>query len=139
MARLLSEQEQLRRAALAKLRGLGIDPYPAAEYTVTHHAKELASSYKEGAEGFEHVRIAGRLMTKRIMGKASFAVLSDATGEMQIYVNRDEICPDEDKTMYNDVFKKLLDIGDFIGAEGHMFTTQTGEMSSAREGIGRPF
>ena len=129
MARLLSEQEQLRRAALAKLRGLGIDPYPAAEYTVTHHAKELASSYKEGAEGFEHVRIAGRLMTKRIMGKASFAVLSDATGEMQIYVNRDEICPEEDKTMYNDVFKKLLDIGDFIGAEGHMFTTQTGEMS----------
>ena len=129
MARLLSEQEQLRRAALAKLRGLGIDPYPAAEYTVTHHAKELASSYKEGTEGFEHVRIAGRLMTKRIMGKASFAVLSDATGEMQIYVNRDEICPEEDKTMYNDVFKKLLDIGDFIGVEGHMFTTQTGEMS----------
>ena len=129
MARLLSEQEQLRRTALEKLRGLGIDPYPAAEYTVTHHAKDLASSYTEGAEGFEHVRIAGRLMTKRIMGKASFAVLTDATGELQIYVNRDEICPDEDKTMYNDVFKKLLDIGDFIGVEGHMFTTQTGEMS----------
>jgi lysyl-tRNA synthetase class 2 len=129
MARLLSEQEQLRRAALAKLRGLGIDPYPAAEYTVTHHAKDLSSSYTEGAEGFEHVRIAGRLMTKRIMGKASFAVLTDATGDMQIYVNRDEICPDEDKMMYNDVFKKLLDIGDFIGVEGHMFTTQTGEMS----------
>ena len=129
MARLLSEQEQLRRAALAKLRGLGIDPYPAAEYTVTHHAKDLSSSYTEGAEGFERVRIAGRLMTKRIMGKASFAVLTDATGDMQIYVNRDEICPDEDKTMYNDVFKKLLDIGDFIGVEGHMFTTQTGEMS----------
>ena len=129
MARLLSEQEQLRRTALEKLRGLGIDPYPAAEYTVTHHAKDLASSYTGGAEGFEHVRIAGRLMTKRIMGKASFAVLTDATGELQIYVNRDEICPDEDKTMYNDVFKKLLDIGDFIGVEGHMFTTQTGEMS----------
>ena len=129
MARLLSEQEQLRRTALEKLRGLGIDPYPAAEYTVTHNAKDLASSYTEGAEGFEHVRIAGRLMTKRIMGKASFAVLTDATGELQIYVNRDEICPDEDKTMYNDVFKKLLDIGDFIGVEGHMFTTQTGEMS----------
>ena len=129
MARLLSEQEELRRTALEKLRGLGIDPYPAAEYTVTHHAKDLASSYTEGAEGFEHVRIAGRLMTKRIMGKASFAVLTDATGELQIYVNRDEICPDEDKTMYNDVFKKLLDIGDFIGVEGHMFTTQTGEMS----------
>ena len=129
MARLLSEQEQLRRTALEKLRGLGIDPYPAAEYTVTHHANDLASSYTEGAEGFEHVRIAGRLMTKRIMGKASFAVLADASGELQIYVNRDEICPDEDKTMYNDVFKKLLDIGDFLGVEGHMFTTQTGEMS----------
>ena len=129
MARLLSEQEQLRRTALEKLRGLGIDPYTAAEYTVTHYAKDLASSYREGAEGFERVRIAGRLMTKRIMGKASFAVLTDATGELQIYVNRDEICPDEDKTMYNDVFKKLLDIGDFIGVEGHMFTTQTGEMS----------
>ena len=129
MARLLSEQEQLRRTALEKLRGLGIDPYPAAEYTVTHHAKDLASSYTEGAEGFEDVRIAGRLMTKRIMGKASFAVLTDASGELQIYVNRDEICPDEDKTMYNDVFKKLLDIGDFIGVKGHMFTTQTGEMS----------
>ena len=76
MSRLLSEQEQLRRTALEKLRGLGIDPYPAAEYTVTHHAKDLASSYTEGAEGFEHVRIAGRLMTKRIMGKASFAVLA---------------------------------------------------------------
>src|SRR5210317_499076 len=129
MARLLSEQEQLRRAALAKLRGLGIDPYPAAEYTVTHHAKDLSSSYTEGAEGFEYVRIAGRLMTKRIMGKASFAVLTDATGDMQIYVNRDEICPDEDKTMYNDVFKKLLDLGDFIGIEGELFKTQVGEIT----------
>ncbi|MEC8459263.1 MAG: lysine--tRNA ligase, partial [Bacteroidota bacterium] len=96
---------------------------------VSHKAQELSAHYKEGATGFESVRIAGRLMTKRIMGKASFAVLADSTGEMQIYVNRDEVCPGEDKTMYNDVFKKLLDIGDFIGVEGHMFITQTGEMS----------
>ena len=129
MARLLSEQEVLRRESLSKMKALGIDPYPAAEYVVSHKAQELSAHYKEGATGFESVRIAGRLMTKRIMGKASFAVLADSTGEMQIYVNRDEVCPSEDKTMYNDVFKKLLDIGDFIGVEGHMFITQTGEMS----------
>ncbi len=129
MARLLSEQEVLRRESLSKMKALGIDPYPAAEYAVSHKAQELSAHYKEGATGFESVRIAGRLMTKRIMGKASFAVLADSTGEMQIYVNRDEICPGEDKTIYNEVFKKLLDIGDFIGVEGHMFITQTGEMS----------
>src|SRR6056300_872240 len=129
MARLLSEQEILRRESLSKLRALGIDPYPAAEYKCTHFAKDIRAGYSEGVEGFEQVRIAGRLMTIRIMGKASFAVLADSTGEMQIYINRDEICPEEDKTMYNDVFKKLLDIGDFIGVEGHLFTTQTGEMS----------
>src|SRR5210317_144485 len=129
MARLLSEQEILRRESLSKLKALGIDPYPAAEYKCTHFAKDIRAGYSEGAIGFEQVRIAGRLMTKRIMGKASFAVLADSSGDMQIYVNRDEICPDEDKTLYNDVFKKLLDIGDFIGVEGHMFTTQTGEMS----------
>jgi len=129
MARLLSEQEVLRRESLSKMKALGIDPYPAAEYVVSHKSQELSAHYKEGATGFESVRIAGRLMTKRIMGKASFAVLADSTGEMQIYVNRDEVCPGEDKTMYNDVFKKLLDIGDFIGVEGHMFITQTGEMS----------
>ena len=129
MARLLSEQEILRRESLSKLKALGIDPYPAAEYKCTHFAKDIRAGYSEGASGFEQVRIAGRLMTKRIMGKASFAVLADSTGDMQIYLNRDEICPGEDKTMYNDVFKKLLDIGDFIGVEGHMFITQTGEMS----------
>jgi len=129
MARLLSEQEILRRESLSKLRALGIDPYPAAEYKCTHFAKDIRAGYSEGVQGFEQVRIAGRLMTKRIMGKASFAVLADSSGDMQIYINRDEICPDEDKTLYNDVFKKLLDIGDFIGVEGHMFTTQTGEMS----------
>jgi len=129
MARLLSEQEILRRESLSKLRALGIDPYPAAEYKCTHFAKDIRAGYSEGVQGFEQVRIAGRLMTKRIMGKASFAVLADSTGEMQIYINRDEICPGDDKVLYNDVFKKLLDIGDFIGVEGHMFITQTGEMS----------
>ena len=129
MARLLSEQEILRRESLRRLRALGIDPYPAAEYKCTHFAKDIRARYSEGVQGFEHVRIAGRLMTKRIMGKASFAVLVDSSGEMQIYINRDEICPGEDKVLYNDVFKKLLDIGDFIGVEGHMFITQTGEMS----------
>ncbi len=129
MARLLSEQEILRRESLHRLRALGIDPYPAAEYKCTHFAKDIRARYSEGVQGFEHVRIAGRLMTKRIMGKASFAVLVDSSGEMQIYINRDEICPGEDKILYNDVFKKLLDIGDFIGVEGHMFITQTGEMS----------
>ena len=129
MARLLSEQEILRRESLRRLRALGIDPYPAAEYKCTHFAKDIRARYSEGVQGFEHVRIAGRLMTKRIMGKASFAVLVDSSGEMQIYINRDEICPGEDKVLYNDVFKKLLDIGDFIGVEGNMFITQTGEMS----------
>jgi lysyl-tRNA synthetase class 2 len=129
MARLLSEQEILRRESLSKLRALGIDPYPAAEYKCTHFAKDIRAGYSEGVQGFEQVRIAGRLMTKRIMGKASFAVLADSSGEMQIYINRDEICPGDDKVLYNDVFKKLLDIGDFIGVEGHMFITQTGEMS----------
>ena len=123
----LSEQEILRREALTELRNLGIEPYPAAEFTTTAYSSEILANF-EKYEGKE-VILAGRLMGKRIMGKASFAVLTDATGDMQIYVNRDEICPEEDKTMYNDVFKKLLDIGDFIGAEGHMFTTQTGEMS----------
>ena len=129
MARLLSEQELLRRESLNKLKGLGIDPFPAAEYQVSHYAKDLSTQYSEGVDGFENVCIAGRLMTKRIMGKASFAVLTDSTGDLQIYVNRDEVCPGEDKAMYNDVFKKLLDIGDFVGVRGHMFVTQTGEIS----------
>ena len=129
MARLLSEQELLRRESLNKLKGLGIDPFPAAEYQVSHYAKDLSTQYSDGVDGFENVCIAGRLMTKRIMGKASFAVLTDSTGDLQIYVNRDEVCPGEDKAMYNDVFKKLLDIGDFVGVRGHMFVTQTGEIS----------
>lgn len=129
MARILSEQEIIRREALTRLRELGIDPYPAEGYEVTTHAETIKSEYDSAPEKFEDVRIAGRLMTKRVMGKASFGVLSDPTGKIQLYFNRDEICPDEDKTLYNEVFKKLLDFGDFIGVQGSVFRTQTGELS----------
>lgn len=116
---------------MEKLREMGIDPYPAAEYVVSGHAAEIRENYKETPEGNEprHVSIAGRVMSRRIMGKASFMVLQDATGRIQVYVNRDEICPGEDKELYNTVFKKLLDIGDFVGVEGYVFKTQTGEIS----------
>ena len=124
----LSEQEQIRRASLAKMRELGIDPYPAAEYVVTGHSDEIKASFSDDAPSRE-VTVAGRIMTRRIMGKASFVSLQDANGRVQIYISRDEICPGEDKDMYNVVFKKLLDIGDFIGVKGYVFRTQTGEIS----------
>ncbi len=119
----LSEQELVRREKLAKLRELGIDPYPAAAFDSTHYATEIAKKYEEGGV----VCLAGRLMSRRVQGKASFAELQDATGKVQLYFNRDILCPDEDKTLYNDVYKKLLDIGDIIGVEGKLFTTQVGE------------
>ena len=125
MSNLLSEQEKVRRESLNKLRELGIEPYPAAEFKRTHTIKTILDDFKNG----EKVVIAGRLMSRRIMGKASFGELMDHSGRMQVYFNRDEICPDEDKTMYNTVFKKLLDIGDLIGLEGELFTTQVGEPS----------
>lgn len=121
----LSEQENIRRESLTKLRALGINPYPAALYPVNTHIHNLKDNFKDGKE----VILAGRLMSKRIMGKASFAELKDATGRMQIYINRDEICEGENKTIYNEVFKKLLDRGDFIGVKGILFTTQVGEKS----------
>jgi lysyl-tRNA synthetase class 2 len=121
----LTEQEIVRRESLNKLRELGIEPYPAAEYNRTHTIKEVLDNFENGTQ----VVIAGRLMSRRIMGKASFGELMDHSGRMQVYFNRDEICPDEDKTMYNTVFKKLLDIGDLIGIEGELFTTQVGEQS----------
>ena len=121
----LSEQEQLRRESLQKLRDLGIDPYPAALYPVNALSTEIETNFEEGKK----VIVAGRLMSRRIMGKASFAEAQDAEGRMQLYFNRDEICEGEDKTLYNTVFKKLLDIGDFIGVEGDLFTTQVGEKS----------
>ena len=121
----LSEQEKGRRESLSKLRELGIDPFPAAEFKRSHKLNEIKEKFKEGDE----VVVAGRLMSRRIMGKASFGELMDSTDRLQVYFNRDEICPDEDKTMYNVVFKKLLDIGDFIGIEGTLFVTQVGEQS----------
>jgi lysyl-tRNA synthetase, class II len=121
----LSEQEQIRRDALTRLRDMGVEPFPAAAVEVTHLSSQVHKEFKDG----EEVKMAGRIMTKRIMGKASFAELKDAEGRMQLYVNRDEICPGEDKTLYNDVFKKLLDIGDFIAVTGTQFKTQTGELS----------
>ncbi|WP_088339525.1 lysine--tRNA ligase [Robiginitalea sediminis] len=119
----LSEQEIVRRQKLAQLRELGIDPYPAAQYHVDTYSREIQETYAEG----QKVTVAGRLMSRRIQGKASFAELQDSTGRVQLYFNRDEICPGEDKTLYNEVYKKLLDIGDFIGIEGELFTTQVGE------------
>ena len=125
----LSEQEQLRRESLAKLRELGIEPYPAAEYPVSTCAEEIKAGYDPEKGNFSEVCIAGRLMSRRIMGAASFGEIQDESGRMQIYVKRDEICPDEDKTMYNTVWKKLLDIGDIIGIKGFAFITQTGQLS----------
>ena len=123
----LSEQEILRRESLQKLRNLGIEPYPAQEFVTTNYSKEILADF-EKFEGKEVV-LAGRLMGKRIMGKASFAELKDAEGRIQIYVSRDDISTDEEKTMYNVVFKNLLDIGDFIGVRGTVFKTQVGEIS----------
>jgi len=125
----LSEQEIIRRESLNKLRELGIDPYPANEYPITNSCAELKSKYNPEIQNFQDISIAGRLMGQRIMGKASFAEIQDESGRIQLYLNRDEICPDEDKTLYNDVFKKLLDIGDIIGVKGFVFTTQMGEIT----------
>ncbi len=125
----LSEQEIVRRENLSKIRALGIDPYPPVHYKVNAFAQEIKDNYNKVIGKDEEVCLAGRLMMKRIMGKASFAELQDRSGRIQIYVNRDEICPEEDKTLYNTVFKKLLDIGDYIGVKGHVFKTKVGEIS----------
>ena len=125
----LSEQEQLRRQSLAALRELGIDPYPAARYEVTATALGIAENYDPAKGNFQEVRIAGRIMTRRIMGSASFFELQDHTGRIQVYIRRDDVCPADDPTLYNTVFKKLLDIGDFVGVEGFAFLTKTGELS----------
>lgn len=130
-----SEQELLRRESLAKLKELGIDPYPAAEYPVNATAAEISADYRPEEGNFQDVCIAGRLMSRRIMGAASFGELQDSTGRIQIYVKRDEICPGEDKTMYNTVWKKLLDIGDIVGIKGFAFITQTGQLSVHAKGL----
>ena len=124
----LSEQEILRRQSLEELRRLGIDPYPAAEYTTNAFSTDILADFSDEAPARE-VSIAGRMMSRRVMGKASFVELQDSKGRIQVYVTRDDICPDENKDFYNVVFKKLLDIGDFIGIRGTVFRTQTGEIS----------
>ena len=120
---MLSEQEIIRREKLNKLREYGIDPYPAALFPISINTKKIISEFKDN----QSVSIAGRLMSRRIQGKASFAEIQDSFGKIQVYFNRDEICPGDDKSMYNDVYKKLLDIGDIIGIKGNLFTTQVGE------------
>ena len=124
----LSEQEQIRRTSLQTLRDMGIEPYPAAEFPVTGHSREIRETFADDAPRRE-VAVAGRIMGRRIMGKASFVELQDADGRIQVYISRDEICPGENKDLYNVVFKKLMDIGDFIGVKGYVFRTQTGEIS----------
>jgi lysyl-tRNA synthetase class 2 len=125
----LSELEILRREALAELRKLGIDPYPPEAFEVNVNALDIINNYERDKTSYKNIRFAGRIMSRRIMGSASFAELQDSTGRIQAYINRDEICPGEDKTLYNTVFKKLLDIGDFVGISGYVFTTKTGEIS----------
>ena len=123
----LSEQEIGRRQSLQELRDMGIDPYPAAEYPTNAFSTEIIENFKDDEQ--REVCIAGRMMSRRVMGKASFAEIQDSKGRIQVYITRDDICPDEDKELYNKVFKKLMDIGDFIGVKGTVFRTQTGEIS----------
>ncbi|MFD1167317.1 lysine--tRNA ligase [Sphingobacterium daejeonense] len=125
----LSEQEQQRRLNLKALIDLGIDPFPAEEFKVNATAEDILENYERDKINYKNISFAGRIMSRRVMGSASFMELQDATGRIQAYVKRDDICPDEDKTLYNTVFKKLLDIGDIVGITGYVFTTQTGEIS----------
>jgi len=124
-----SEQEQIRRDSLKQLQALGIDPYPAAAYEITANSKEIVENFSPELENYQDVSIAGRMMSRRIMGAAAFIELQDEMGRIQVYVKRDDICPGEDKQLYNTVFKKLLDIGDIIGIKGFAFITKTGEYS----------
>ena len=125
----LSEQEQIRRNSLEEIRKLGINPYPAAMFVVSHKAKEVKEKFEKEEADLKGITLAGRIMSRRIMGSASFAELQDESGRIQFYIRRDDVCPGEDKTLYNTVFKKLLDIGDFIGIKGFAFRTQMGEIS----------
>ena len=126
----LSEQEIIRREKRVALEELGIDPYPATEFPVTHTSIQIKGNYSvENKEHFQDISFAGRIMSVRDMGKASFAVLQDHVGRIQIYIKRDDICPGEDKTLYDTVWKKLIDIGDIIGVKGFVFVTRTGEIS----------
>ncbi len=129
MSQELSEQQLIRRKSLEELRKLGINPYPAEMYHFNAYSTDVIENFDKHESEKTELLIAGRITNRRIMGKASFAEIQDAKGKIQIYLNRDVICPDEDKTMYNTVFKKLLDIGDIIGVKGEVFKTQTGEIS----------
>ena len=125
----LSEQEIIRRQSLEELQKLGINPYPADLFEINVTAKEIHDKFPADSEAFKNISFAGRIMTRRIMGNASFAELQDESGKIQVYFRRDDISPGDDKTLYNTVFKKLLDIGDIIGVKGFVFITQTGETS----------
>lgn len=125
----LSEQELLRREKLKEIRSLGIEPYPAEEFTVNVNAADIKENYERDKLNYKDISLAGRIMSVRDMGKAAFAVLQDATGRIQVYIKRDEVCPGDDKTLYDVLWKKLLDIGDIIGVKGYVFTTKTGEIS----------
>ena len=131
----MSEQEIIRRNSLETMRQMGIDPYPAAEFPVNADTVEIRENFKDEADPKRQVSIAGRIMSRRIMGKASFIELQDSKGRIQVYISRDDICPGEDKEFYNTVFKKLLDIGDYVGIEGFVFRTQTGEITVHAEKI----
>ena len=125
----LSEQEQIRRNSLEEIKKLGINPYPPELYEISHSAAEIIAGFEENEAALQNVTLAGRIMSRRIMGSASFGEIQDSSGRIQIYLRRDDLCPDEDKTLYNTVFKKLLDIGDIIGIRGYAFKTQVGEIS----------
>ncbi len=125
----LSEQEKIRRESLQKIRELGIDPYPANKYEVNSYSQEIIDNYNEEENNYQNICVAGRIMSRRIMGKASFIEIQDSEGKIQVYLNRDIICPDDDKILYNTVFKKLLDIGDIVGIKGDVFKTKMGEIS----------
>jgi lysyl-tRNA synthetase class 2 len=125
----LSEQEQIRRKSLEEIKKLGYNPYPPESFQITHRSSEIKSIFEADEQALGDISLAGRIMSRRIMGKASFAEIQDSAGRIQIYLNRDELCPGEDKILYNIVFKKLLDIGDIIGIRGRVFRTQTGEIS----------
>lgn len=129
MSSIFSEQELLRREALIELTKLGIDAYPAESYEINATAIDINKNFSEDDDKYKSISLAGRIMSRRVMGNASFIELQDASGRVQVYLNRDELCPTEDKTLYNTVFKKLLDIGDFIGIKGFVFTTKTGTIS----------
>src|SRR5690606_38535298 len=129
MNTVLSEQELQRSDALNKLEALGIDPYPAEAFEINATANDILTNYERDKLSYKTISLAGRMMGRRVMGNASFMELQDTTGRIQAYVKCDDLCPGEDKTLYNTVFKKLLDIGDFLGVKGFVFTTNTGEIS----------